>query len=70
MESGAGGPRILGMAMRASDVLWVTGVNEGAQRFYDRIGFRVMTEGADAESGRRFGALAMEREIGRVGLEG
>ena len=44
-------------------VLWVTGVNEGAHRFYERIGFTVMTEGPDAESGATFGAFAMERPI-------
>jgi GNAT superfamily N-acetyltransferase len=44
-------------------ILWVTGVNEGAQRFYDRIGFRLLVEGDDADSGRRYGALAMVREI-------
>lgn len=41
-------------------VLWVTGTNEGAQRFYERIGFRVLNDGPDAESGRAFGAFAME----------
>ncbi|MEA2676297.1 MAG: hypothetical protein QOJ81_438 [Chloroflexota bacterium] len=41
-------------------VLWVTGANEGAMRFYEQIGFKLMTEGADAESGRAFGAFAME----------
>jgi GNAT superfamily N-acetyltransferase len=41
-------------------VLWVTGANEGAQRFYERIGFRLMSDGPDAESGHAFGALAME----------
>jgi hypothetical protein len=41
-------------------VLWVTGVNEGAQRFYDRVGFRLLSAGPDADSGRAFGALAME----------
>jgi GNAT superfamily N-acetyltransferase len=44
-------------------VLWVTGANEGAQRFYEKIGFRLLTEGADAESGRAFGAFAMERPL-------
>jgi GNAT superfamily N-acetyltransferase len=44
-------------------VLWVTGVNEGAQRFYEAIGFRVMRDGPDAESGRAFGALAMELQL-------
>jgi GNAT superfamily N-acetyltransferase len=41
-------------------VLWVTGVNESAMRFYERVGFRLLSEGADAESGRAFGAFAME----------
>ncbi|MEO8626176.1 MAG: GNAT family N-acetyltransferase [Candidatus Limnocylindrales bacterium] len=41
-------------------VLWVFGANEGALRFYERIGFRVLSEGPDVESGRSFGALAME----------
>jgi GNAT superfamily N-acetyltransferase len=41
-------------------VLWVTGVNEGAQRFYDRVGFHLLSAGPDADSGRAFGALAME----------
>jgi len=45
-------------------VLWVFGANEGALRFYERIGFRVVPEGPDAESGRAFGALAMELPIG------
>jgi GNAT superfamily N-acetyltransferase len=45
-------------------VLWVFGANEGALRFYERIGFRVLLDGADAESGHAFGALAMERPIG------
>ena len=40
-------------------VLWVFGANEGAMRFYERISFQVVPEGADAESGRAFGALAM-----------
>jgi GNAT superfamily N-acetyltransferase len=44
-------------------VLWVFGGNEGALRFYERLGFTVMTEGPDAESGRAFGALAMELTI-------
>ena len=44
-------------------VLWVFGANEGALRFYERLGFKVVPEGADAESGRSFGALAMELPI-------
>lgn len=41
-------------------VLWVTGMNESALRFYERLGFRVLTDGPDAESGHAFGAFAME----------
>jgi hypothetical protein len=37
------------------------GTNEGASRFYERIGFQQLTEGPDAESGRDYGAFAMER---------
>jgi GNAT superfamily N-acetyltransferase len=44
-------------------VLWVTAANEVGHRFYDSIGFRVLSEGADAESGRTFGAIAMERPV-------
>jgi GNAT superfamily N-acetyltransferase len=44
-------------------VLWVVGANEGAHRFYVDIGFRVMPDGPDAESGHTFGAFAMERPI-------
>ena len=44
-------------------VIWVFGANEGALRFYERLGFRVVADGADAESGRAFGALAMELSI-------
>jgi GNAT superfamily N-acetyltransferase len=45
-------------------VLWVLGANESALRFYLRIGFHVLDEGPDAESGRSYGAFAMERVIG------
>jgi GNAT superfamily N-acetyltransferase len=41
-------------------VLWVTGANESATRFYDRLGFKLLHEGPDAESGLVFGAFAME----------
>ncbi|MEP7360437.1 MAG: GNAT family N-acetyltransferase [Chloroflexota bacterium] len=41
-------------------VLWVFGANEGAFHFYERIGFHVLLDGPDAESGRSFGAFAME----------
>ena len=44
-------------------VLWVFAANEGAQRFYRRIGFSFAADGADVESGRSYGALAMTRPI-------
>ncbi len=40
-------------------VLWVLAANEGALRFYDRLGFRVEPDGSDAAAGRAYGALAM-----------
>lgn len=45
-------------------VLWVIEGNDGAILFYDRIGFRLQSAGPDAESGRVYGALAMERAAG------
>jgi GNAT superfamily N-acetyltransferase len=42
-------------------VLWVLAANEPAMRFYDRIGFTLLSDGPDAESGRAYGAFAMER---------
>ena len=45
-------------------VLWVFGANDSALRFYERLGFKVLPEGPDAESGQGFGALAMERVLG------
>lgn len=42
-------------------VLWVLAANEPAMRFYDRIGFSILNDGPDAESGRAYGAFAMER---------
>jgi GNAT superfamily N-acetyltransferase len=42
-------------------ILWVLAGNEGAHRFYEEIGFRVLTAGPDAASGSAYGALAMER---------
>ncbi len=42
-------------------VLWVLGANEMAMRFYDRIGFTLLSSGPDADSGRAYGAFAMER---------
>lgn len=44
-------------------VLWVIAGNEGAMRFYHRLGYAMLTEGPDAESGRAYGAIAMERMI-------
>ena len=45
-------------------VLWVLAANEPAMRFYDRIGFKVLSDGPDADSGRAYGAFAMERPTG------
>ena len=42
-------------------VLWVLAANEPARRFYDRIGFSLLKDGPDAQSGRAYGAFAMER---------
>ena len=42
-------------------VLWVLAANESAMRFYDRIGFTTLNEGADAISGHAWGAFTMER---------
>ena len=42
-------------------VLWVLAANEPALRFYYDIGFKLMNEGSDADSGRAYGAFAMER---------
>jgi len=44
-------------------VLWVYGGNASALDFYRDLGFEVIRAGADAESGARFGALAMKRRI-------
>lgn len=46
-------------------VLWVIDGNQSAIRFYERIGFSHVRTGPDAESGRLYGALAMERVAGR-----
>ncbi|HEY5521198.1 MAG TPA: GNAT family N-acetyltransferase [Candidatus Limnocylindrales bacterium] len=48
-------------------VLWVFAANEGAQRFYMRIGFSFTADGTDVESGRSYGALAMTRPIAGAG---
>jgi len=45
-------------------ILWVILGNNGALRFYESIGFHVLTSGPDAESGQAYGAVAMERAIG------
>lgn len=42
-------------------ILWVLGTNESALSFYDKIGFALLSTGPDAESGRAYGAFAMER---------
>jgi GNAT superfamily N-acetyltransferase len=44
-------------------VLWVIDGNDAAIRFYDRIGFKLLPAGPDAEAGRIHGALAMERRV-------
>lgn len=44
-------------------ILWVLAVNAPAIEFYRDLGFEVVRKGRDAESGARFGALAMRREI-------
>lgn len=50
-------------------VLWVIADNDSALRFYDRLGFMVLKEGPDAESGAQYGALAMVRPISRADLQ-
>ncbi len=47
----------------AQTILWVLGANESAIEFYRDLGFTPVRGGHDAESGARFGALAMRREI-------
>lgn len=44
-------------------ILWVLGANTSAIEFYRDLGFEAVREGQDAESGARFGALAMRRDI-------
>lgn len=51
-------------------ILWVLAGNEGAHRFYERIGFRDLVTGADAVSGSAYSALAMERLTGAGGGSG
>lgn len=42
-------------------ILWVLAANEPALRFYYRIGFTLLNHGPDVDSGRAYGAFAMER---------
>jgi GNAT superfamily N-acetyltransferase len=44
-------------------VLWVLDGNEAAFAFYERLGFKRVQGGPDAESGAQHGALAMRRTI-------
>lgn len=44
-------------------LLWVYEGNTAAIEFYRDLGFRTLRTGDDAESGARFGALAMQRGI-------
>jgi ribosomal protein S18 acetylase RimI-like enzyme len=44
-------------------ILWVYGGNAAAIDFYRDLGFEIMSDGQDAESGARFGALAMRRPL-------
>jgi ribosomal protein S18 acetylase RimI-like enzyme len=48
-------------------ILWVYGGNASALTFYRELGFEVIRGGQDAESGARFGALAMHRAIREAG---
>ena len=45
-------------------ILWVFGGNLQAIEFYRDLGFEPVRHGEDAESGARFGALAMRRVVG------
>ena len=47
-------------------ILWVFAGNAAALDFYRNLGFEVMRGGHDAESGARFGALAMRRLAGSI----
>ena len=44
-------------------ILWVFGANSSAIDFYRDLGFETLRHGQDAESGARFGAVAMRREV-------
>lgn len=48
-------------------VLWVIRGNDGAREFYERIGFKAIDHGPDAESGAAHGAVPMARPIERAG---
>ena len=50
-------------------ILWVLAVNAPAIEFYRDLGFEIVREGRDAESGARFGALAMRRAIHSPGTQ-
>lgn len=53
-----------GRGWEASEtILWVLGGNAEAIDFYRDLGFEVIRSGQDAESGARFGAMAMRRDI-------
>jgi len=74
-RSGVGGALVDAIERWSADwgarrvVLWVLAANEPAMRFYERIGFRLLEEGVDAESGRRYGAFAMERAVNRGSVD-
>ena len=44
-------------------VLWAYGRNLAARDFYRQLGFTTIHDGPDAESGARFAAVAMRRDI-------
>lgn len=46
-------------------ILWVLGANSSALDFYRDLGFDAIRSGQDAESGARFAAIAMRRDINR-----
>ena len=55
-----------GVSWGATNILlWVFAENEGAVRFYERLGFRTEPAGPDAEAGATHEALAMRRPIPR-----
>ena len=44
-------------------ILWVFPTNVDAVRLYERIGFERLADGPDADSGRKWHALAMRRHV-------